>query len=159
MTDVTSLKMTDEADFGVEAAGHGLPLVVEGLLVVDVYDVDFFHLTPFHAAAVEVGNAVGGQVGDLDTHLVVARLQRVLAVELEGYAPGAADELAVDVDAGRLADVAEVDGPGLGGAELLLGQLDVGGVDTGAHGDAGVGVVECLPGLGLVKGETLGHSG
>ena len=75
----------DKSDLRVESAGHGWPLVVGGAPVVDVDDVDFFHLAPLHAAAVEVGDAVGWQVGDLDADLVEALAQGVLAVEDEGY--------------------------------------------------------------------------
>ena len=74
----------NEFDFRVKTARNRLPLIVGCLLVVDVDDVNLFHLAPLHTSAIEVGNAVGGQVGHLDTYLVVAGFQHILEVEYKG---------------------------------------------------------------------------
>ena len=50
----------------VEAAGYWVPVSIGGFLVVDVHHVDFLHLAPLHALAVQLGDAVGGQVGHLN---------------------------------------------------------------------------------------------
>ena len=111
------------------------------------------------ATAVEVSDAVGGEVCDFDTELVVADLESILAIEDEGDGPSAADELTVNIDAGRLADIAEVNLPAVRSLHIFLRQFYVGGVYAGAHRDANGVVVEGLPGLGGVKRETLDRSG
>ena len=50
-------------------------MVVFSLIIIDVYHVDLVELAPLYAFAVQVGNAVGWQVGHLDAYLVAAWLQ------------------------------------------------------------------------------------
>lgn len=95
-----------QLDGAVESAWHRFPLVVGGFLVIDVYDVDFLHLAPFHTLAVECSNAVGRQVGHFYADGVLALRQCILAVENVRHSPGAAYVMAVDVDAGTFAHVA-----------------------------------------------------
>ena len=62
----------DELDRPEEAGGERGPHGgVEGL-VVDVDEVDLMEGFPIHLAAVEVGDAVGGEVGDFDFEDVLA---------------------------------------------------------------------------------------
>ena len=84
----------------IQSTGYRFPLTVQGLLVINVNDIDFFHFAPRYAPPVIVGDTVGGQVGDLDTDLVVAGFQAVLEIKDERHTPGAADEQAVDIDPG-----------------------------------------------------------
>ena len=55
-------------------------MVVFCILVVDVDNVDLVHLAPLDAAAIEVGNAVGREVGNLDAEEVLTLAQGVAAV-------------------------------------------------------------------------------
>ena len=83
-------------------------MVIGSFLVVDVHNIDFLHLAPFHSPAVQVGNTVGRQVRHLYAYLVVASLQGVLAIKDIGHRPGAANKLSIDIDTGRLAHIAKV---------------------------------------------------
>ena len=55
----------------MKATFYGSPLVVCCFLVIDIHDIDLFHLAPFHALLVEVADTVGGQIGHLNTNQVV----------------------------------------------------------------------------------------
>ena len=125
-------------------------------MVVDVNDVDFFHLAPSHALAVQLADAVGRQIGYLYAQLVGAGFQRAFRVENVGQAPGATYELPVDVDASRLAHVAQMDAPVAGC--LAPAETEVGGVNARAHGDARL-FTEMLPSLQCVQLESGLHGG
>ena len=120
-----------QCDRRIQAALHRLPVGVCALLIVKAHHVDFFELTPFYTPSVEVGNPVCRQVCYFYAYLVAARLQLVLAVQHERNRPCAANKAVVDIHSGALTHVAEVDCPiALG---LVLGQVDVGCISTGAH--------------------------
>lgn len=84
---------------GIETTGNRIPVLVSCSFIIDVHHIDFLHLAPFYTLVVEICDAVCRQIGYLDADLVVAFLERVLAVEDKRYTPCAADKLSVDIDA------------------------------------------------------------
>lgn len=73
----------------VESAWHRSPVLVGGLLVIDIYHIDFLHLAPLYSLTVEFCDAVGRQVGNLDAEGILALVERILTVEDIWYSPSA----------------------------------------------------------------------
>ena len=138
----------------VESAWHRSPVLVGGLLVVDVHHIDFLHLAPFYALTVEFCDAVGRQIGNLDADDVLALVECILAVEDIWYSPGAAYIFIVDIDAGTFTYIPQVNGPlSLG---IILRQLDGGLVNTCSHHHLRL-VAETFPGLQTLEVEGFAH--
>ena len=64
---------------------------------------------PRKLAAVEIGNAVGGEVGDLDLQEVAARFECRADVDDMRLAPGNAARLFVEEEPGGVGDLAQID--------------------------------------------------
>lgn len=99
----------------VQTAWHRSPVLVGGLLVIDIYHIDFLHLAPLYALAVEFCDAVGRQIGNLDAEGILALVERILTVEDIWYSPSATYIFIIDIDTGTFAYITQVDSP------LLLG--------------------------------------
>ena len=138
----------------VQSAWHRSPVLVCGLLVVDIYHIDFLHLAPLYALTVHFCYAVGWQVGNLDAEGILALYQLVLAVEDVRHSPGTTHVLAVDIDTSTLANITQVDGPLLLG--IILRQLDGGFVNTCSHHHLRL-VAETFPGLYALQVEGFAH--
>ena len=80
-------------------------MVVFSLIIIDVYHVDLVELAPLYAFAIQICDAVGGQIGYLYANLVVPCLEGVFAVENVGDRPCASDELTINIYTSRLADI------------------------------------------------------
>ena len=74
----------------VESGWNGSPIGVARRLIVDVHHIDLLHLPPFVALSVQLGDAVGRQVGYLNAYAIHARLQQIGELQGERCGPSAA---------------------------------------------------------------------
>ena len=128
--------------------------LVGGLLVIDIYHIDFLHFAPLYSLTVEFCDAVGRQVGNLDAEGILALVERILTVEDIWYSPSATYILIIDIDTGTLSYISQVDGPLLLG--IILRQLDGGFVNTCSHHHLRL-VAETFPRLYALQVESFAH--
>ena len=139
--------------------GYGSPVGIgniahAGIAVDDVQHVHVLEVAPLDAVAIHLADTVGRQVGHLDAQQVVALTQQSADIERERRTPHTACIFAVDIDAGTLAHVAQVETESAVAHSKDLGREAEGGlVDARAHSLCRLGV-ERLPRGGLVQRES-----
>ena len=79
----------------METTGHGLPMRIGRLLIVEVNHIDLIELTPDDTLTIQMGDTVGREVGHLDTQLIGTFPEGVATVEYKGYGPCTADKLSI----------------------------------------------------------------
>ena len=110
---------------------------VIGILVIYVHHVDVFHLAPLHTSRVEVGNAIGRQIRDLNAQFIVSTPERITAVEHKRHCPRAAQEFPIEVNTRRLSDIAQINYPFALGKPTR--QTECCGIYASSHGHGGFG--------------------
>ena len=120
-----------EADGGVQAGWHHGPGGVAGFAVVDVDEIYFLELTPLDSGAIERSNAVCRQIGDFDAQVVAAVAQSVAAIKNKRSGPCGAKVVAVEVDSGTLAHVAQLYCPATFG-QVAFVHIEMGCIDPGS---------------------------
>src|SRR5215211_130724 len=87
MRDVRCIAHRRERHGPEQAGRRDLPLTGVERLVVDVDEVDLLHDPPLDALAIEIADAIGGEVCDLDLEHVLSRLEVLADGDVERDAP------------------------------------------------------------------------
>ena len=124
-------------------------MLVGGLLVIDVYHVDFIHLTPWLSLAVELCDAVGWQICHFNPYGVDAFLKDIAEWQQIRYCPSTTDILVVDVNTSTLSYISQVDNPIVASCQVFLREFQFGGINACSH-EFGSILVQTLPSLQVI---------
>src|SRR6185369_3412626 len=114
--------------------------------VAPVDDIDVVKIFPIDFAPVEIGDAVGGEVGDVDLQQVFSRAKPGSDRFAERGAPKSAELVAVEPNAGAFADPTEVQPPVVGACD---GCFEFDRIPGGAGKTFGFGIAQTGPGIKL----------
>ena len=133
-----------EADRRVETAWDRCPMLIGGLVVVEVHHIDFLESAPLDAVTIHLGNAIGREIGDFDADGVDSVDDIVGDVHAVRNGEEMGDFSVVDEDVSCLTDIAKVeDIPAFGREDRTI---ELGGIDARGHGGVQRVVAKVSPG-------------